>query len=58
MNLSTYIVDASVSIGDEVEIISDTPRAKNPLVNLAEQSDTIAYETLVKLDRGIRREII
>lgn len=58
MNLSTYIVDASVHIGDEVEIVSDNPRTKNSLVNLAEQSGTIVYETLVKLDRGIRREIV
>lgn len=58
MNLSTYIVDSSVHIGDEVEIISDNPRAKNSLTILAEQSGTIVYETLVKLDRGIRREII
>ena len=58
MNLSTYIVDNSVSIGDEVEIISDNPRAKNSMINLAGQSGTIVYETLVKLDRGIRREII
>jgi alanine racemase len=58
MNLSTYIVDTSVHIGDEVEIISDNPRAKNSMTNLAEQSGTIVYETLVKLDRGIRREIV
>jgi len=58
MNLSTYIVDNSVSIGDEVEIVSDNPRAKNSMMNLAEQSGTIVYETLVKLDRGIRREVI
>lgn len=58
MNLSTYLVDSSVAIGDEVEIISDAPRAKNSLSTLAEQSGTIVYESLVKLDRGIRREII
>jgi len=58
MNLSSYIVDNAVHIGDEVEIISDNPRAKNSMVNLAEQSSTIVYETLVKLDRGIRREIL
>lgn len=58
MNLSTYIVDSAVAIGDEVEIISDTPRAKNTMSNLAEQSGTIIYESLVNLDRGIRREII
>ena len=58
MNLSTYIVDSSVDIGDEVEIVSDNPRAKNSLYNLAEQSGTIVYEVLVKLDRGMRREII
>ena len=58
MNLSTYVVDNSLDIGDEIEIISDNPRAKNSMMNLAEQSGTIVYETLVKLDRGIRREII
>jgi len=58
MNLSSYLVDSAVHIGDEVEIVSDNPRAKNSLQNLAEASDTIVYETLVKLDRGIRREIV
>jgi len=58
MNLSTYVVDNAVHIGDEVEIISDNPRSKNSMVFLAEQSSTIVYETLVKLDRGIRRETI
>ncbi len=58
MNLSTYVVDSAVHIGDEVEILSDNPRAKNSLYNLAQQSWTIVYESLVKLDRGIRREII
>ena len=38
MNLSTYIVDASVHIGDEVEIICDNPRAKNSMANLADVS--------------------
>ena len=58
MNLSSYIVDTSVHIGDEVEIISDNPRAKNSMASLAEAWWTIVYETLVKLDRGIRRETI
>lgn len=58
MNLSTYLVDGSVHIGDEVEIVSDNPRAKNSLTILAQQSETIVYESLVKLDSGIRREII
>ena len=58
MNLSSYVVDSSVHIGDEIEIISDNSRAKNSMTNLAEQSWTIVYETLVKLDRGIRREIV
>ncbi len=58
MNLSSYIVDTSVHIGDEIEIISDNPRAKNSLYSLAEAAWTITYEALVKLDRGIRREIV
>lgn len=58
MNLSSYIVDSAVHVGDEVEILSDNPRAKNSLANLAQQSWTIVYETLVKLDKGMRREIV
>lgn len=58
MNLSSYIVDSAVHIGDEVEIVSDNPRAKNNMQNLADAAGTIIYETLVKLDRGIRREIL
>jgi hypothetical protein len=38
MNLSTYVVDGAVHIGDEVELISDNPRAKNSMANLAQQS--------------------
>lgn len=58
MNLSTYVVDTSVHIWDEVEIISDNPRSKNSMQCLADAAWTITYETLVKLDRGIRREIV
>jgi hypothetical protein len=36
MNLSTYVVDTSVHIGDEIEILSDNPRAKNSMQSLAE----------------------
>lgn len=58
MNLSSYIVDTSVHIWDEIEIISDNPRAKNSMQSLADAAWTITYETLVKLDRWIRREIV
>lgn len=58
MNLSSFLVDTAIHVGDEVELISDTSHAKNSLTNLAEQSGTIIYETLVNLDKGIRREII
>ena len=58
MNLSSYLVNASVRVGDEVEVVSSSPLAKNSLAHLAEQSGTIVYETLVKLDKGMRREII
>lgn len=58
MNLSSYIVDSAVSVGDEVEVISSAPRAKNSLQNLADAAETIVYEVLVKLDRGMRREIL
>ena len=58
MNLCTCKSDAEVAIGDKVEIISNIPDAKNSMDQLAQASETIVYECLVRLDKSIRREII
>jgi len=60
MNLCTCKVenDSPCSVGEQVEIISSSPSDPNSLAALAQASDTIVYECLVRLDKGIRREII
>jgi hypothetical protein len=39
-------------------MVSENLSSKNTLKNLVDQSGMITYEFLVKLDRGIRREVI
>jgi len=58
MNLCSFLADDSVEIGDEIEIISCNNKDKNTLLDLAKASETIPYECLIRLDRGMRREII
>jgi alanine racemase len=58
MNMCSVLVDWSVNLYDWIEIISENLSSKNTLRNLVEQSGMIPYEFLVKLDRGIRREIV
>lgn len=58
MNLSTF--DAHqfpIQPGDEVELISSTSTDPNSISALAASAQTIPYELLVKLDRGIRRVV-
>jgi alanine racemase len=49
-------VDDGVKLGEEVEIVTADVNAKNTMYVLAQESGTIVYETLVRLDKGIRRE--
>lgn len=58
MNICSVLVDWSVNLYDEIEIISENQSSKNTVKSLVEQNWMIIYEFLVKLDRGIRREII
>lgn len=60
MNLCTCKVenDALCSVGEKVEIISSSPSDPNSLAALAQASDTIVYECLVRLDKSMRREIV
>lgn len=58
MNMCSVLVDWSTNLYDWIEIVSENVSSKNTLKNLVEQSGMITYEFLVKLDRGIRREVI
>ncbi len=58
MNLCSILVDWSVNLYDEIQIVSENQSSKNTVKSLVEQSGMITYEFLVKLDRGIRREVI
>lgn len=58
MNMCSVLVDWSANLYDEIEIVSENLASKNTLKSLVEQGGMITYEFLVKLDKGIRREII
>lgn len=58
MNLCSILTKNECSIYDEIEIIWTNTKNKNTVSELAKQTNTIPYEILVKLDKGIRREII
>ena len=60
MNLCTCTCegDTLIDIGTKVEIISLNPKDPHNMAALAAASDTIVYECLVRLDKGIRREIV
>ena len=58
MNLCVVdLTKKTLVVGDKVEAISTSPEAKNSLYSMAEKSDTIPYEILVKLAESIRRVI-
>ncbi len=58
MNLCSFLWKDWFAIGDEIELISCDSDAQNSLYALAKASDTIVYECLVRLDKGMRREIV
>lgn len=47
-----------LSLFDEVEVISADPAQPHSIDNLSRLTDTIAYETLVKINQSTRRKII
>ena len=55
MNLSCCIADSNMKIWDKIELIGNDINKKNSIVAIAEQANTIPYEILIRLDRGIRR---
>ena len=56
----TYIdiEDLDAEIGDEVEIVSSDINDYNSIKNIAELEKTITYQVLVRLNLGIRRNIV
>jgi alanine racemase len=59
MNLTCLeIFNYNIKIGDKVEVISNNPQAINSVVNLANLSNQIPYDFLVKIQSNIRREIV
>ena len=58
MNLCSCEVTESMQLGEEIEIVCADVTSKNTMYVLAQESWTIVYETLVRLDKGIRREIV
>lgn len=59
MNLSTFdMQDHHINVGDTIELISNNPSDRNSILALAQASQTIVYETLVRLDPKIRRNVV
>ena len=57
MNLSSFLIDEKIHVWDEVQLISADQKMPNTIYALADASETIVYECLTRLDKGIRREI-
>jgi len=55
MNLSCCIANPNMKIGDKIELISNEKDKKNSIDSIAKNANTIPYEILIRLDRGIRR---
>ena len=55
MNLSCCIANPNMKIGDKIELISNEKNKKNSIDSIAKNANTIPYEILIRLDRGIRR---
>lgn len=56
MNLTSLVWDKNISIWDTIKILDI--QWKNSIRNRSEKSNMLIYEILVKLDKGIRREIV
>ncbi len=58
MNLCVIKWVSEIKVGDEIQLVSTDVTSENTIYKLAVSADTITYEILVKLDDGIRREVI
>lgn len=58
MNLSSCLANEEMKIGDGIELISVQKGARNSIEAIAEKAETIPYEVLIRLEKGIRRVVI
>gem|GEM_PF-1099298 len=58
MNLSSCLANEEMKIGDRIELISVQKGARNSIEAIAEKAETIPYEVLIRLEKGIRRMVI
>lgn len=58
MNLSCCIANKKINLWDKIELIWIDKNKKNTIEYIANQAETIPYEILIRLDKGIRRTII
>lgn len=47
-----------MKIGDPIELISSEVGAENSIEAIAEKAETIPYEVLIRLEKGIRRVVV
>ena len=58
MNLSSCLANEEMKIGDRIELISVQKDAWNSIEQIAQLAETIPYEVLIRLEKGIRRIVI
>ncbi|GHW02681.1 alanine racemase [candidate division SR1 bacterium] len=58
MNLCSFIGEPEMLIGDKIWIVESDKNSVCSIQNLSDKAETIPYEILVGLERGIRREIV
>jgi alanine racemase len=58
MNLCCCQLPEPAKIGDQIWLIEDKKDSPLSVQAIAELAGTIPYEVLVKLERGVRREVI
>lgn len=58
MNLSSCLANEEMKIGDRIELISVQKGARNSIEQIAQLAETIPYEVLIRLEKGIRRIVI
>ena len=58
MNMSCYQWNEKILIGDEVVLLDEDQNYSASVSGWARVAETIPYEILVRLDKGIRREIV
>lgn len=57
MNLSSCLANEEMKIGDKIELISSQKRTSNSIEYITQWAETISYEVLIRLEKGIRRVV-